>query len=82
MPLEYDDKKWRMLFQSLRHFQCRTSVAAHTGDPGKPRQRQQDVLDSNAQVWLLKSAEQVPPENCEHLKTAPMFELCVKPALQ
>jgi CRISPR-associated protein Cmr6 len=64
MPLEYDDKKWQAFFQGLREaFQAvQTSVAAPEDDPGIPRQRQQDVLDSNAQVWLLKSAEQVLPE--------------------
>lgn len=71
LPLEYDDKKWQAFFQSLRGaFQAvQTSVAAHTGDPGKPRQRQQDVLDSNAQVWLLKSTEQVPPEKVKNWQT-------------
>ena len=71
MPLEYDDKKWQAFFQSLRAaFQVvQTSVAAHTSDPGQPRQRQQDVLDSNAQVWLHKSTEQVPPEEVKDWQT-------------
>ena len=71
MPLECDDKKWQAFFQSLREaFQAvQTSTAAYTGDPGIPRQRQQDVLDSNAQVWLLKSAEQVSPEKVKNWQT-------------
>lgn len=71
LPLDYDDKKWQAFFQNLKAaFQAvQTSAATHTGDPGKPRQRQQDVLDSNAQVWLLKSAGQVPSEKVNNWQT-------------
>ena len=71
MPLEYEDKKWQAFFQGLRAaFQAvQTSVADHTGDPSQPKPRQQDVLDSNAQVLLLKSVEQVPPEKVKNWQT-------------
>jgi CRISPR-associated protein Cmr6 len=71
MPLEYDEKKWQAFFQNLKAAfeKVQTSVGTHKGDPGRPRQRQQDVLDYNAQVWLLKSSGQVPPERVSNWQT-------------
>lgn len=64
LPFEYDTGKWKQFFQDLRDgFNAvRSPVGSYTGNPGIPRQRQQDVLDKNAQVWLLKSPSQVAPE--------------------
>ncbi|MFM6843965.1 MAG: hypothetical protein ACKPKS_09225, partial [Dolichospermum sp.] len=37
--------------------------------PGRPRARQQDVLDKNAQIWLLKSPSQIHPEKVTNWQT-------------
>ena len=56
-PLPYDEKKWKAFFQSITPaFQkVRSPTGSYTSSPGDSRQRRQDVLDKNAQVWLLKS---------------------------
>ncbi len=56
-PLPYDEKKWKDFFQSITPaFQkVQLPTGSYTSSPGDSRQRRQDVLDKNAQVWLLKS---------------------------
>lgn len=66
--LDYNEQQWKSLFSDLKSlFQ---SLQSPTGsfacDSGQPKSRQQDVLDKNAQVWLLKSADQVPPDNLKN----------------
>ena len=63
--LDYDEQQWKSLFSDLRNlFQSLQSpIGSFTCDSGQPKNRQQDVLDKNAQVWLLKSADQVPPDD-------------------
>lgn len=65
LPLEGDRQKWQEFFSSLRPtFEAvKSPVGSHTSSPGGPGSRQQDVLDRNALVFLLKSPGQVPPED-------------------
>jgi CRISPR-associated protein Cmr6 len=66
LPIGYDLTQWQKLFQSLRSaFQTvQTPIGAYTSSPGNPGKgnRCQDSLDSNAQVWLLKSPNQLAPD--------------------
>jgi len=64
LPLEYATEQWQQFFKNLTAaFQAvRSPTGTYTSDPGKPRQRQQDVLDKNAQIWLLKSTAQISPD--------------------
>jgi CRISPR-associated protein Cmr6 len=68
LPLEYDAKKWEDFFCDLKKAfeKVRSPLGSHTSDPGKPKQRQQDVLDKNAQIWLLNSANQVEPNKVKN----------------
>jgi CRISPR-associated protein Cmr6 len=63
LPLDYSNELWRQLFQKLKDtFQAvRSPLGAYTSDPGRPKPRYQDVLDKHAQIWLLKSPEQIEP---------------------
>lgn len=56
LPFEYDTGKWKQFFQDLRDgFKAvRSPVGSCISHPGAPSQRQQDVLDKNAQVWLYQ----------------------------
>jgi CRISPR-associated protein Cmr6 len=64
LPLEMNADRWQHFFQELRT--AFASVKSPIGDfnssPGEPRNRQQDTLDRNAQIWLLPSANQIDPE--------------------
>jgi len=64
LPLTYDAEKWRKFFTELKQaFQAiQASTGSYVVTPGIPRNRQQDVLDSKAQVWLLKSPSQIHPQ--------------------
>ena len=66
LPLAYDHNEWQRLFQSLRStFQAvQSPINPHTSSPGNPGKgnRWQDTLDSNAQVWLLRSSNQLDPD--------------------
>lgn len=68
LPFEGDRQKWQEFFNSLRSaFQAvKSPVGSHTSGPGKPGSRQQDVLDKNALVFLLKSPGQVAPEDVKN----------------
>lgn len=70
-PLEYNCEQWQSLFQNLRTvFQSlRSPLGAYTSDPGRPKPRYQDVLDTNAQVWLIKSLGQVAPNKVTDWQT-------------
>lgn len=71
LPLEYDTRKWETFFTQLKTvFQAvKTPIGSHTGDPGRHKARQQDVLDKNAQIWLLKSSGQIEPEKVKNWQT-------------
>jgi CRISPR-associated protein Cmr6 len=64
LPLDYDTQKWEAFCSQLKTlFQAvQAPIGSHTSDPGRHEARQQDVLDKNAQVWLLKSNGQIEPE--------------------
>ena len=64
LPLHYDGEQWRQFFTELKQvFQAiKTPIGSYAVSPGKPRAKQQDVLDKNAQIWLLKSPSQIYPE--------------------
>ncbi len=63
LPLTYDRNQWGDLFTTLKNAfqQVQPSTKKYTSNPGLPKQRQQDVLDRHAQVWLVKSPEQTSP---------------------
>lgn len=64
IPLHYDKSAWQNLFQEVQAaFQAiDAAVGNQTYSPGSPQGRKQDVLDRNAQVWLLKSPGQEFPK--------------------
>lgn len=73
LPLAYDEQQWKSFFDSINTaFKAvQASIKAYTSSPGEPRQghRQQDVLDKNAQVWLLKTIDLVNPEDVKDWQT-------------
>ncbi|MBV8884189.1 MAG: type III-B CRISPR module RAMP protein Cmr1, partial [Chroococcidiopsidaceae cyanobacterium CP_BM_RX_35] len=64
LPFKYDAKQWQQFCKHLTAaFEAvRSPIGIYTSIPGKRRQRQQDVLDKNAQIWLLKSTAQISPD--------------------
>lgn len=71
LPLHYDGEQWRKFFTELKQvFQAiQTPIGSYAVSPGRPRGRQQDVLDKNTQIWLLKSPSQVHPEKITNWQT-------------
>ncbi|MBD2392603.1 MULTISPECIES: type III-B CRISPR module RAMP protein Cmr1 [Aphanizomenon] len=71
LPLDYDVEQWRKFFTELKQvFQAiKTPIGSYAVSPGRPRARQQDVLDKNAQIWLLKSPSQIHPEKVTNWQT-------------
>jgi CRISPR-associated protein Cmr6 len=66
VPLPYDSEQWnRNLFNKVtKAFAAvQSPVGTYISSPGNPgkNKRQQDVLDRNAQVWLIKSPRQIAP---------------------
>lgn len=63
-PLPYNQEKWRNFFQELNQAfeKVQAPIENFTSNPGTPKSRLQDVLDKNAQIWLLKSPKQIPPK--------------------
>lgn len=63
IPLEYNQTTWRQLFTQVKNsfkvVQAPTTDCS--SDPGSSGKRKQDVLDANAQVWLIKSPNQISP---------------------
>lgn len=71
LPLAYDENAWRNLFTTLKKA-CQAIQAStnnYISNPGQPKQRQQDVLDKNAQVWLVKSPGQIQPQKVKNWQT-------------
>lgn len=64
LPLAYDESQWNNLFTRLKQaFQkIQPSTRNCISNPGVPGERLQDVLDTNAQVWLVKSPGQIQPQ--------------------
>lgn len=64
LPLDYDGEQWSKFFTELNQvFQAiKTPIGSYAVSPGRPGAKQQDVLDKNAQIWLLKSPSQIHPE--------------------
>jgi CRISPR-associated protein Cmr6 len=64
LPLHYDGEQWSKFFTELNQvFQAiKTPIGSYAVSPGRPGAKQQDVLDKNAQIWLLKSPSQIHPE--------------------
>ncbi|MBF2069039.1 RAMP superfamily CRISPR-associated protein [Fischerella thermalis] len=71
LPLVYDSEKWRKFFTELNQaFEAvQAPLGSYAVSPGKPKARQQDVLDKNAQVWLLKSPSQIHPRKVKNWQT-------------
>jgi len=71
LPLKYDGDNWRKFFTELSQaFQAvQAPLGSYTVNPGRPKARQQDVLDKNAQVWLLKSSSQIHPNKVKTWQT-------------
>ena len=71
LSLAYNEQPWRDFFLSISDaFKAvQPSIKTYTSSPGTPQQRQQDVLDKNAQVWLLKTSNLVNPEQVKTWQT-------------
>jgi len=71
LPFELDISEWDKFFKTLKNsfLQIQSSTKSHTGNLGIPKARQQDVLDKNAQVWLLKSPNQISPDRVSNWAT-------------
>jgi CRISPR-associated protein Cmr6 len=65
LPLNMDTDRWQQFFQELRSAfeSVRPPIGDFSSSPGEPRNRQQDTLDRNAQIWLLPSPGQITPGN-------------------
>ncbi len=64
VPLDYDPEAWKQLFTQIKasFTAVQSPTTSRNSSPGSPGRRQQDVLDANAQVWSLRSAEQISPD--------------------
>jgi CRISPR-associated protein Cmr6 len=70
LPLEYNAEQWKTMFSILKDkFKAINSTTGnYCVNPGTPQPRYQDVLDVNAQVWLVKSLGQLAPEQVKDWK--------------
>ncbi len=64
VSLNYDPEVWKQLFTQIKasFTAVQSPTTSRNSSPGSPGRRQQDVLDANAQVWLVKSPDQIPPD--------------------
>ena len=71
LPLAYDKNQWDSLFTALKQAcqKIQTSTNKYTSSPSQAKQRLQDVLDKNAQVWLVKSPAQIQPQHVKNWQT-------------
>ncbi len=71
LSLTYDKSQWRSFFTKIEKAfqQVKKSTKKYTSNPGSPGKRQQDVLDRHAQVWLVKSPDQIPPKQVQNWQT-------------
>jgi len=74
LPLVSNEQQWRTFFKTVTDaFKAiQSSTKSYNSSPGKPgnKQRQQDVLDTNAQIWLLKDANLSAPEKVKDWSNA------------
>ncbi|MFQ3627394.1 MAG: RAMP superfamily CRISPR-associated protein [Cyanobacteriota bacterium] len=70
-PLAYDLETWTQLFTKIKEAfeRIKSPTTSRNSSPGSPRRRQQDVLDANAQVWLVKSPNQISPDRVSNWDT-------------
>jgi CRISPR-associated protein Cmr6 len=63
-PLEYNLEAWKQLFTQIKtaFTAVQSPTISRNSSPGGRGGRQQDVLDANAQVWLVKSPHQISPD--------------------
>ncbi|WP_081599189.1 RAMP superfamily CRISPR-associated protein [Prochlorothrix hollandica] len=65
-PLKYDSASWQQLFTDIKtaFTALQSPIGSCLSSPGQPGKgsRRQDVLDTKAQVWLVKSPNQIPPD--------------------
>ena len=70
LPLVSNEQQWRTFFKSVTNaFKAvQSSTKSYNSSPGQPgnKQRHQDVLDTNAQIWLLKDAVLLNPEKVKN----------------
>jgi CRISPR-associated protein Cmr6 len=70
LPLVGNEQQWQTFFKSVTDaFKAvQSSTKSYNSSPGQPepKKRQQDVLDSNAQVWLLKDTVLLNPEKVKN----------------
>ena len=73
LPLDYNQNQWENFFNKLINtFQpIQQSTKRYTSNPGHPGKgnRRQDVLDKNAQVWLVESHDQIHPKQVKNWNT-------------
>jgi CRISPR-associated protein Cmr6 len=64
LPLDSTPEKWQQFFQGLKAaFQAVESpLGKEISGPGTLSNREQDVLDRNVQIWLLKTPNQIHPD--------------------
>ena len=65
--LAFDRQQWTTLIENVKTaFQAiDPNLGSHNISPGEPRSRHQDVLDANAQIWLVKSLGQLAPSQVQ-----------------
>lgn len=70
-PLQYQKESWQILFKDIEasFSAIKSPVSQYQKDPGKPNSRTQDVFDKNAQVWLMRSPNQINPSEVNNWKT-------------
>ncbi|WP_254565490.1 RAMP superfamily CRISPR-associated protein [Oscillatoria sp. HE19RPO] len=70
-PLEANPQKWQQFFEGLKAAfnAVESPLTSHISGPGTPSSRQQDVLDRNVQVWLLKTPKQIHPDRVKNWPT-------------
>lgn len=67
LPLPCDAGQWRSFINRLRNaFRAvQQSTGNYPSNPGEPRSRRQDVLDTNAQILLLQSPDLMQPSEID-----------------
>jgi CRISPR-associated protein Cmr6 len=70
-PLAYDPTTWSQLFEQIKAIfnGIRSPITSRHSSPGSPGKRQQDVLDANAQIWLVRSSGQIAPDKVTNWET-------------
>jgi CRISPR-associated protein Cmr6 len=71
LPMDYDSRQWQQFFVNLKNlFQSvQSPLCSHISAPNVAKSRYQDVLDENAQVWLVKSPIQLSPDKVRDWQT-------------